>query len=140
MANNVPLYTASREYARVHDEIPLWRESINENIRCKQAIEDAIRQSFDGMHLKPDCAEGVIQEFGYDRVEYVLANTLQQLSYDGRFSWSNQEWGENIEIPDDHRNCEFCVGSHPAILDGFITEYRKAAEEQSIEFGEMQHG
>ena len=55
MANNVPLYTASREYARTHDEIPLWRESINENIRCKQAIENAIRQSFDGMYLKPDC-------------------------------------------------------------------------------------
>ena len=104
MANNVPLYTASREYARTHDEIPLWRESINENIRCKQAIEDAIRQSFDGMHLKPDCAESVIQEFGFDRVEYVLGNTLQQLKYDGRFSRSNKEWGENIEIPDDHRN------------------------------------
>ena len=128
MANNVPLYTGSREYARVHDEIPLWRESINENICCKQAIENAIRQNFDG-----------IQEFGYDRVEYVLANTLHQLSYDGRFSWSNKEWGENIEIPDDHRNCEFCVGSHPAVLDGFITEYRKAAEEQSFEFGEI-HG
>ena len=47
MANNIPLYTASREYARVHNEIPLWRESINENIRCKQAIEEAVRQSFD---------------------------------------------------------------------------------------------
>ena len=140
MANNIPLYAASREYARAHDEIPLWRESINENIRCKQAIEDAIRQSFDGRYLKPDCAESVICEFGFDRVEYVLGNTLQQLKYDGRFSRSNKEWGENIEIPDDHRNCEFGVGSHPAVLDGFITEYRKAAEEQSIEFGEMQHG
>ena len=49
MANNVPLYTASREYARAHDELPLWRESLNENVRCKRAIEDAIRQSFDGM-------------------------------------------------------------------------------------------
>ena len=44
------------------------------------------------------------------------------------------EWGENIEIPDDHRNCEFCVGSHLAVLDGFITEYRKAAEEQKQDF------
>ncbi len=77
MANNIPLYTASREYARVHDEIPLWRESINENIRCKQAIEDAIRQSFDGMHLKPD-----------------VLNTLQQLKYDGRLS--NKEWSEKL--------------------------------------------
>ena len=82
MANNVPLYTGSREYARAHDELPLWRESISENIRCKQAIEDAIRQGFDGLHLKPDCAESVIQEFSFDRVEYVLGNTLHQLSYD----------------------------------------------------------
>lgn len=140
MANNIPLYTESREYARTRDEIPLWRESLNENIRCKQAIEGAIRQSFDGMHFKPDCVENVIREFGFDRVEYVLGNTLQQLKYDGRFNWSNKEWGENIEIPDDHRNCEFCVGSHPAVLDdGFITEYKKAAEEQSVAFGEMQH-
>ena len=98
MTNNIPLYTEYRAYARAHDEIPLWRESINENIRCKKAIEDAIRQSFDGRYLKPDCAEDVIREFGFDRVEYVLANTLHQLSYDGRFSWSNKEWGENIEI------------------------------------------
>ena len=61
MANNIPLYTESRVYARAHDEIPLWRESLNENIHCKRAIEDAIRQSFDGMHLKPDCAESVIR-------------------------------------------------------------------------------
>lgn len=134
MANKVPLYTGFREYARAHNEIPLWRESLNENIRCKHAIEDAIRQNFDGRYLKPDCAEDVIQEFGFDRVEYVLANTLHQLKYDGRFSRSNKEWGENIEIPDDHRNCEFCVGSHPAVLDGFIAEYRKAAEEQRQDF------
>ena len=38
------------------------------------------------------------------------------------------------DVCDDHRNCEFCVGSHPAVLDGFITEYRKAAEEQRQDF------
>ncbi len=91
MANNVPLYTESREYARAHDEIPLWRESLNENIRCKQTIEDTVRQSFDGMHLKPNCVESVIQAFGFDRVEYVLGNTLHQLKYDGRLSLSNKE-------------------------------------------------
>lgn len=136
MVSNIPLYTASREYAVAHDEIALWYKSLTENIRCKQAIEEAIRESFDGMHLKTNCAEDVINEFGFERVEYVLANTLKQLSYDGRFSRSNKEWGENIEIPDDHRNYEFCVGSHPAVLDGFIAEYRResAEHQQDIDF------
>lgn len=136
MENNIPLYIASREHTIAHNETVIWYKSFKENVRCKQAIETAIRENFDGMHLKANCVENVINEFGFDRVEYVLANTLKQLSYDGRFSRSNKEWGENIEVSDDHRNYEFCISSHPAVLDGFIAEYRREYSEyrQSFDF------
>ena len=108
-------------------DVELWRDSFRENIRCKEAIEQAIRTGFDGMHLNPDCAENVIEAFGYKRTEFVLANTVQWKDWDGRFSPSNQEWAKSIHVPPDRdHNGSFCVDSHPAVTDGFISQYRKA--------------
>ena len=46
----------------------------------EEAIEKAINRDFDGMYLNPDCAKGVIDKYGFDRVNYVLANTLKEKS------------------------------------------------------------
>ena len=79
--NDVYLYPYSSEEARRRDELSLWRASHQENISCKEAIEEAVRQHFDGSHLDNDCLTGVFQEFGYKRTAWVLANTLQQLEW-----------------------------------------------------------
>ena len=50
------LYLGSVSEARRQNELALWRASHLENIACKQAIEEAIRRGFDGMHLSHDCA------------------------------------------------------------------------------------
>ena len=98
-----------------------------QNVACKKAIEEAIRQNFDGMHLNADCAEGVITAYGFKRVNFVLANTLREFHWDGRFSQSNKEWSKETYIPPDKdHNSDFIVGSHPAVLDGFINQYRRA--------------
>ena len=58
---------------------------------------------------------------------FVLSNTLQQLSYDGRFSPSNREWAKKSYVPaDSDHNIAFLVTSHPAVLDGFVSMVRKA--------------
>ena len=101
MGNDVYLYPGSIEYARQRNEIALWRESWKANIACKKAIEEAIRRDFDGMHLNPDCADGVIAEYGFKRVNFVLANTIQEKAYDGRFSGKNKEWAKMTAIPPD---------------------------------------
>ena len=59
------LYPYSREEAKRLNELSLWRESHKENVACKNAIEEAIRQNFDGMHLNADCAESVISQHGF---------------------------------------------------------------------------
>ena len=130
MPENYPyLYLGSVSEARQYNELDKWRESRRHNIACKQAIEEAIREGFDGMHLDHDCAKSVIEAYGYKRVGWVLANTLQEKEYDDRFSRRNREWAASASIPPSNRNYEFAVESHPAVLDGFVDEFREALAE-----------
>jgi len=58
-----------------------------------------------------------------------LTNTLHELKWDGRFSYANKHWAEKIYIPTDLiHNSDFVVRSHPAVLDGFVSFYRKAVQ------------
>ena len=125
-----PMYPYTAKEAKTRGELEVWRENFRANCACAGAIELAIQRDFDGMHLKEDCAKSVINLYGYRRVGFVLANTLQEHSYDGRYSPRNKEWSRTIYIPPDgdHRYT-FLIGSHPAVLDGFVNEYRSALEE-----------
>ena len=127
--NETYLYRGSAKEAKSRDELPLWRESHKANVACRDAIEDAIRRSFDGMHLDKDCITPVLDEYGYKRTAWVLANTLHELKWDGRFSPANKQWAERRYIPQDERhNAAITVRSHPAVLDGFVSLYRKAVQ------------
>ena len=103
------LYLGSVSEARRQNELALWRASHLENIACKQAIEEAIRRGFDGMHLSHDCARGVIEDFGFKRVGWVLAATIQLKPEDGRFSRRNKEWAAATFIPHIDRNLRVCT-------------------------------
>ena len=127
--NETYLYPYSAKEARERNELSLWRESHRANIACREAIEDTIRQNFDGLYLNEDCLAPVLAEYGYKRTERVLTATLQELSWDGRFSPANKQWAERRYIPQDERhNAEITVRSHPAVLDGFVSLYRKAVQ------------
>jgi len=131
--NETYLYPYSVQEAKKRNQLPMWRESYHANVACRNAIEETIRQNFDGMHLKKECLEPVLAEYGYKRTEWVLATTLQELSGDGRFSRTNKQWAERRYIPQDERhNAEITVRSHPAILDGFVDLYRKAYQELGL--------
>lgn len=133
MVNDTPLYPYSVDEAKRNNELERWRSSHKANIACKKAIEEAIRRDFDGMHLKADCAKSVISEYGFKRVNFVLANTLRELHWDGRFSQSNKEWSKSSYIPPDkEHNADFTVASHPAVLDGFINQARRAYHELGL--------
>lgn len=43
--NETYLYRGSAKEAKRRDELPLWRESHKANIACREAIEDAYKQS-----------------------------------------------------------------------------------------------
>lgn len=75
------MYPYTAKVARERGELELWRANFRTNCACAGAIELAIRRDFDGMHLGADCAKSVIDQYGYKRVGFVLANTLQEQSY-----------------------------------------------------------
>jgi len=141
MKDNFPyLYPYSLHDAKQRGELGLWRESHRENIACKKAIEDAIRKDFDGMHLKEGCAGSIVEQYGFKRVAWVLSNTLQQKDWDGRFSPSNKEWAAQTYIPGDadhDRTADYIVESHPAVLDGFVSEYRETV--RALELSGEEH-
>ena len=125
MLPNEAMYPYTAKEARDRGELELWRANFRTNCACAGAIELAIHRDFDGMHLKDGCAKSVIDQYGYRRVGYVLANTLQLHAYDGRYHETNKRWSRTIFVPEDggHRHT-FLIGSHPAVLDGFASDYR----------------
>lgn len=133
-----PLYTHTIEYAMEHGRADDYLESRKLNLDCKKAVENAIRENFDGMHLAHNAAEPVLAEFGAERVAFVLANTVQHLEHDGRFSRDTKEWAKNLAIPENvsrgmDLNADYIVSSHPAVLDGFIGLARDEIREQGLQ-------
>ena len=114
--------------AAYNKKLPLEATMISRN--CGSDIEKGISTHFDGMHLNTDFIANLYALYGEDRMNYVLANTVQMSDGDGRYSPGNKAWAKEINInnADDDRR-EFYVNSHPAILDGFITAYRKHVKE-----------
>lgn len=124
------IYKASLEEAESRNETKLFQASQKLNIACREAVETAIRDNYDGKHLNKDCFRPVMEEYGAGRLEWVLANSLQQKSYDGRFSHDNRDWAGTISIPESRVNNidmrrQYMVDSHPALLDGFVNLVRR---------------
>lgn len=106
--------------------------ALTTNVACKTAIEEAIRKNYDGMRLEKGFEDELIAKYGAERIRYVLANTVQQKAYDGRFSQKTKAWAAMTPIPqpDDLRRY-FIVETHPAVLDGFIQRMiRKEREKE----------
>lgn len=133
-----PVYKGTLAQAMEERDVDAYLDSRKLNIDCKKAIEEAIALNFDGLHLKEDAATQVLEQFGEERMTFVMANTLRELSYDGRFSRQNKDWAEHIEIPENinqgkNLNQDYVIESHPAVLDGFIDMARAEIRMQKIE-------
>lgn len=124
MSERVPLYEWSLEDAVRYNERALWRESYKENCDCARAIERAINENYHDYRLD-DCAKPIIDRYGFDRVNFVLANTVQQKKEDGRISEDNMKWARSIHIPRDDVRWHFTVESHPVLTNSFIDKARK---------------
>ena len=134
----IEVYRQNASYARQHGEMAVYQRSNVANVACRNAIEEAIRQNFDGMHLDVRGAKKVLENFGAPRVLLVLANTVQQKAWDGRFSAENRKWAQTYCLPANEgltgdRRSAYVVQSHPAVLDGFIQQTRQLVQERAIQ-------
>ena len=116
-----------KDAAELGMEGAYW-ESYNQNTECASAISKAISEGYDGCSIKADCAKEIIDRFGFQRVDFVLAYTISYLSFDGRISPANKEWAKE--------NCILLVRCHAGLLDIFTDKVK--AEQKSSFFTEGQ--
>lgn len=120
-----PLYRYSVETAKRNGELDAWRESRDENKRCRDFLDEQVREKFDGFRLPDECAENAIKEFGYDRTMWVIADTINERHGDGRFTKENVKWAKSLNISQDRHNYEYALNSHSCIVDGLASDVRK---------------
>ena len=122
----MPVYLQSAQYAIEQGDLDEYRNSRALSEECRDAIDKAISENFDGMHLKDGFISELVDKFGMERVQYILATTIRENLGDGRYSPENKGWAENIpvsESQDERRNC--CLHSHPAVIDGVVNSFKK---------------
>ena len=101
MKQHMTVYRQNWEYAQENHQEDIYRASLKANIVCKESIEAAIPRYYhtDGYTLDTkNCAKELIEEYGLDRVAYVLANTLLYKRYDGRISPENLYWARTLSV------------------------------------------
>ena len=120
---------ARREMDKAYNrKLPLEATRISAD--CKRDIEQYIRSHFNGMRLDMEYFDDLIEHYGLKRMIYVLANTVQLNETDGRYSPQNKEWAKAVVINNEEKDRRlFNVESHPAIVDGVITAFRKIEKE-----------
>ncbi len=125
-----PVYLQSFEYADEHDEVQEFRESHKISERCKSDLDEAIRRNFDGMHLNGGFENELIEKYGVERVAYIVATTINEHEYDGRYSHANKEWAKTIPMSEsENERSSCCLNIHPAIFDGFADRVRAKQKE-----------
>lgn len=131
--DTAPLYTHTAMIARMHNELPQYRESLQANIACKEAIENAINDNYHDWRLDTQTAlELVAAQFPVERIRYVLAATVQQKDWDGRISDDNKTWAKGIPVADEQNRCQFVVDQcHPGLTDLFVKRFREETEKKS---------
>ena len=126
-----PLYKYPASHASEHGELDDYRVSHKANVACKKAIEDAIHDHYADNCLGRGAVKQVVDAFGYDRMFYVLANTIRQMNHDGRISNENKLWAATITVYPDmdgfqsDRNAYLVLNSHPGLIDIFVRQARR---------------
>ncbi len=130
--DTTPLYTHTAMIARMYDELPQYRESLQANIACKEAIEKAINDNYYDWRLNTQTAEKLVAaQFPMERIRYVLAATVQQKSWDGRISDANKTWADTVPVADEENRLLYVVDQcHSGLTNLFVSRFREETEKK----------
>lgn len=130
MAADYPyVYPNSRAEACRLGQTQMHEDSFRLNMDCARAIEQAIRDHFDEADetLAEGCAQSVLEQFGFKRVNFVLANSLKQMGCPELISEEIHQWGRGTYIPSDSKyNRYYAVDTAAPLLEAFIGQARDA--------------
>ena len=139
-----PVYTQPPDYAREHAEMDKNRESKRLNVLCKEAIEQSIRGNYKDNRLDADAVwRDVTAQFGPERTAFVLAMTVREKDFDGRFSRENKAWAKSQRLPPDpeHRGryCSYVVDkAQPTATEALITTAGRELERKPAVMEKLQ--
>lgn len=125
---NIPVYRYPSCYALEHGEIEEYRKSMKANVACKEAIEKAIAEEYADNRLDTEATVAkVLAEHSLLRAIFVLANTVDIKSWDGRFSAENKRWAQDhpIHLDADSRRRFVVDAVHPGLTDLLVTAFRR---------------
>lgn len=126
----VSLYRYSLHEAESANEAKTWRESHKENIRCRDFIDKMVSERYSGNILPSEIIKDACAEFGIDRVGWVLATTVVENDYDGRYRPDTKQWARTaFYLPNDEANEDFELRTHPELVNGMVGQYRKFLSE-----------
>lgn len=130
----IPVYRHTGTYAKAHKQADQYRLSSRLNTDCKQAIEKAIANHYRDHCLDWAAAEAILEQYGEERVNYVLANSVLYYPYskDSQISQDNKEWAVSQNIICDKnqsgelQNLKYAVTTvNSGLLNTFIVQVRE---------------
>ena len=126
-----PLYLHSAAYGSEHGETAQYRLSYQANLACKEAVEQAINSNYGDNRLNTESAvKDVLEKFGPERVQFILANTIRYKDRDGRISRDNKTWAKTVPMPEDSESRYLVVDKvNPGLTDLFTRKARKMIQE-----------
>lgn len=89
-----------------------------------------IDDNYDGQRLNTGAVKEMIEQFGAERVEYVLANTVQQKDRDLRILQDNKEWAKTVPVCPENSTAFLVDRSNPGLTNLFVSAFRKEVEKQ----------
>ena len=129
-----PIYPHSAAYASEHGEMAQYRASLQASLACKEATRQAISAHYGDNRLNTEAAvKEVLEQFGPERMQYILANTVLKKEHDGRISRDNKAWAKTIPMPEDggdprHSYVLVVDKVNPGLTDLFLKQARKVLQ------------
>lgn len=132
--HDVPVYREMANYAYEAGELDMYRASRDANMACKEAIEAAISENYVDYRLSTRVAvETVLEHFSEERVQYVLANTVQHNLHDGRYHAENKDWAGKISVCEENSESFIVSQVHPGLVNLFINQFKDLLPEKTQE-------
>ena len=122
----IPIYRETANYAYEAGELEAYRASFKANMECRDAIEAAIGKNYGDNRLNAEAAvKEVLAQFSPERVQYVLASTVQQKDFDGRITPESKEWAKGVPTCSENASRFVVDKCNPGLTDLFIQQFRQ---------------
>ena len=127
------VYRLSLGEAKSSGELERFYDSLFLDSCCRLAMDSVVFFGFKEGALKPGCMDRILEEYGFDRVEWIFAHTIRENRDNPHISQENREWADTFHVP---RNDP--IGGS-VWLDCVMAE-PMAAVEQAVDMVREEHG